>query len=311
MRDGNIFALKTFEQRLEPTLSKTRFRREVEANLYTQKHDRIVRLLTAFSHRERFYLIFPLATKGSLERLWKEFVPQNVTQRSTQFRVAEWYSDDWLIGECLGIAEALMAVHGLVGDRPGGDEGLLHADIKAANILCFSESNERNSTIVLKLADFGEAKRFKSSLRADKIAHVKTYRPPEHSEDNVITLNYDVWCLGCLFLDFITWAILGYDGITDFIGKRTDEPEDPAVTENLGQIIEDTFFKRTKGESMPSILKRLHWGGYRKMEVDLGRATTTYYVWASSHVEITSRLKDAVVLVSAWTHYFQIPNNTS
>lgn len=298
MRDKSLFALKTFEQRLAPKLSKERFRREVEANLDTQKHDRIVRLLTAFCYRERFYLIFPLATKGSLERLWKEFIPQDVTQRSTHFRIAEWYSHDWLIGECLGIAEALLAVHGPVGHRSGGNEGLLHADIKAANILCFSEPDDHNPTIVLKLADFGEAKRFKSNLRADKIAHVKTYRPPEHSEGNVITLDYDVWCLGCLFLDFITWAILGQDGITDFIGKRTNEPEDPAVTENPGQIIEDTFFKRTKRESMPSILKRLHWGGNRKMEVDLGRATTTYSVWAASHVDITSRLKEAVVLVS-------------
>jgi serine/threonine protein kinase len=285
-------------------LSEARVRREVEANLDTQNHDRIVRLLTAFSYRERFYLIFPLATEGSLEKLWKEFVPEGIAQQSTEVRVAQWYSDEWLIGECLGIAEALLAVHGLVNDRPEGREGLLHADIKPENILCFSKPDDRNTSIVLKLADFGEAKRVNADLKASKVAHGKTYRPPEHYSSNAITLNYDVWCLGCLFLDFITWAILGQDGIDDFIRERTDEPEDLAVTKNPGQIIEDTFFKRTKKEPVPFILKRLHWGRKCDMEVDSIRATTIYSLWTASHLCITSRLKDAVVSVSKLASFF-------
>lgn len=323
----NVFALKTFEQRLVPGMSEDRFRHEVDANLDAPKHERIVRLLTAFSYREKFYLVFPLATEGSLEKLWKSYIPEGIDQSEqptppenpeqptpaiepeerTPARVAHWYSDEWLIGECLGIAEALLATHALPGDHPEGTSGLLHADLKPENILCFPKSERGKPSIVLKLADFGEAKRVKPNvdLKAGKVAHVKTYRPPEHATGNIITLNYDVWCLGCLFLDFVTWAILGQDGIDSFNERRESEEDEAAVTENPGQIIEDTFFKRTKQESVPFILKRLQWGRSCEMKVASRRATTTYSLWAASHVNITSQLKSAVVSVSEHCSYFR------
>ncbi|KAG6358297.1 hypothetical protein INS49_014181 [Diaporthe citri] len=261
LEKDNVFALKTFEQRLVPGMSEDRFRHEVDANLDAPKHERIVRLLTAFSYREKFYLVFPLATEGSLEKLWKSYIPEGIDQpeQPAPARVAHWYSDEWLIGECLGIAEALLATHTLPGDHPEGTSGLLHADLKPENILCFPKSEPGKPSIVLKLADFGEAKRVKPNvdLKAGKVAHVKTYRPPEHSTGNIITLKYDVWCLGCLFLDFVTWAILGQDGIDSFNDRREGEEDEVAVTENPRQVIEDTFFKRTKQESVPFILKRL------------------------------------------------------
>lgn len=284
-------------------MSQDRFLQEVKANL-AARHDRIVRLLTAFSYREQFYLIFPLAGEGSLEKLWKSYVPGGINQQSTPARAAYWYSDEWLLGECLGLAEALLATHELNAGSLGGTEGLLHADIKPENILCFPGSDLSNPSITLKLADFGEAKRVSSNveLTASKVAHVKTYRPPEHLTGNVITLNYDIWCLGCLFLEFVTWAVLGQNGLDAFVEKRQEEKDDSAVSKNPAQIIEDTFFKRVKGDPSPFILKRLHWGGKRTMEVEQGRATTTYSLWAASHVNITSRVKDSVVSVSICCH---------
>lgn len=281
--------MKTFDQRLAFGLSREKFEQEVEANSEAPKHDRIVRLLTAFSYGERFYILSPFAKEGSLEKLWKNYAPD-----------ASWYSDEWLVRECLGIAEALMATHGFSGGLTEETNGFLHSDIKPGNILCFSNVDLDKPCIVLKLADFGEAQRLKSNvdLKASRVAHVKTYRPPEHSSGNIITLNYDVWCLGCLFLDFVTWAILGQAGIDSFSRDRENEQYESAVTENPGQIIEDTFFKRTKQESMPFTLKRLQWGRSSEIKVGSGRATTTHSLWAASHVNITSRLKNAVVSVS-------------
>lgn len=288
--NAQLFALKTFEQRLAPGLSKKRFQHEVKANLEAPKHDRIVRLLTAFTYRERFYILFPHATEGSLENLWKSYAPPGVAQESAEVEVATWYTDDWLVRECLGIASALAATHGFV-DLPNEAKALLHADIKPENILCFRKPGS-NTPVVLKLADFGEAKLIDPSnpLKANKVAHVMTYRPPEHFPESQITLNYDVWSLGCLFLDFVTWAILGQDGVDSFSTDREDEQDSSA------QLIEDTFFRRDPGSFLSTKLRP---GSSKKSKVENGRSTTKYSLWVASHVKLTSRLKDGVVSVSA------------
>lgn len=298
--NDNIFALKTFEGQLVPELAEDRFRQEIEANLDAPKHDRIVRLLAAFTYREQLYLVFPLASAGSLESLWKEYIPDGIPQKSTRPRHADWYSDDWLVGECLGIAEAVVATQGLADDCPEGLNGLLHADIKAQNILCFQRFVLDKHSVELKLADFGEAKRLKpnASLKANTVAHVKTYRPPEHYQGKLITLNYDVWCLGCLFLDFVTWAILGHDGIDSFREIRENELDEECVTESPGQLIEDTFFKRVKKTPGSSLRQRLTLGYKSKKTVKPGQATMQHYLWVATHVGISSRLKDGVSLVS-------------
>lgn len=284
--------MKTFEQRLAPGLSRIRFQHEVEANLEAPKHDRIVRLLTAFTYRERFYILFPHATEGSLEKFWRSYAPPGVAEdsESTEAEVATWYTDDWLIRECLGIASALAAIHGFV-DLPNEAKALLHADIKPENILCFRKPGS-TTPVVLKLADFGEAKLIDPSdpLKANKVAHVMTYRPPEHFPESPITLKYDVWSLGCLFLDFVTWAILGQDGVDSFSTIREDEQGVSA------QLIEDTFFRRDRGSFWSTKLRP---GFSKKSKLDNRRSTTKYSLWVASHAKLTSRLKDGVVSVSA------------
>lgn len=290
--DDQAFALKTFEQRLAPGLSEKRFHHEVKANLEAPRHERIVRLLTAFEYRERFYILFPYANEISLERLWRSYNPPGVVQepRESVPVDAHWYTDDWLVQECLGIASALAATHGLDNDRQDAAKVLLHADIKPENILCFRNSGS-DVPVKLKLADFGEAKVFepKNPLLANKVAHVMTYRPPEHFPGSPLTLNYDVWCLGCLFLDFVTWAILGQDGVDSFSSLREDEES------GSEQVIEDTFFRWNTGSLFS---KRLRLGVAKKFKVDHERSTTKYSLWVASHLKLTPCLKNGVVLVS-------------
>lgn len=32
----------------------------------------------------------------------------------------------------------------------------------------------------------------------------------------LVTREYDIWSLGCLFLEFITWIVHGYTGVEEF-----------------------------------------------------------------------------------------------
>lgn len=299
--DDQAFALKTFEQRLAPGLSEKRFHHEVNSNLQAPKHERIVRLLTAFQHRERSYILFPYANEISLEKLWRSYAPPGVVQDSNGVLVANWYTDDWLVRECFGIASALAATHGFDDNRHDAARVLLHADIKPENILCFRTPGS-DTPVKLKLADFGEAKVFEPSnpLKTNKVAHLMTYRPPEHSPESPLTLNYDVWCLGCLFLDFVTWAILGQTGVDSFSSVREDEQS------GSGQVIEDTFFKWDTGSLFST---RLRLGVGRKLKVEHGQSTTKFSLWVGPHWKLTPRLKNEVISVSETSSFRSLSNS--
>ncbi|KAI0542768.1 kinase-like protein [Xylaria digitata] len=235
----NHFALKTFGKNSR-VLSEEHFQDEFKANQQAPRHNRIVTVLAAFKHRERFHLIFPLATGGNLEELWKAFSASNTS----------WYSTRWLLSECLGIAEGLVAIH-----QPTITTGLgtqhhpvpqLHGDIKPRNILCFETAEGGTKSYNLKISDFGVAHKVYegSSLEISRVAHTKTYRPPEYDTEDFVDLNYDIWCLGCVYLEFITWAILGWSEVEDFARYRIYERDDPYTSITKGGDYEDTFFKK-------------------------------------------------------------------
>lgn len=285
-----MLALKTFDQLLAPDLSYQRFQQEVDANLQTPNHERIVRLLAAFTYRERFYLLFPHANEGSLDEFWRSHSLTGIVQEPARAEDTELYTDRWLVGECFRLSDALAASHSLANERSDEARGLLHADIKPENILCFRDADSP-APAMLKLADFGEAKVIEPGvpLKSSKVARVLTYRPPERYHQNVITLNYDVWSLGCLFLDFVTWAIRGQDGIDSFSAAREDEEGDSA------QVTEDIFYRRG-----PTSLFSTTWsmGSSKKSKVENGRLRTKHSLLVTSHAKTNPRLKDAVVSVS-------------
>ncbi|KAG8158208.1 hypothetical protein KVR01_011969 [Diaporthe batatas] len=208
------------------------------------------------------------------------------------------HSHQWLVRQCLGIAEALVAIHGLAERNCERTKSLLHADIKAENILCFRTPESEERGVILKLADFGETEWLgpEVTLKPKGVAHVKTYRPPEKDFGKNITLSYDVWCLGCLFLEFVTWYTRGQEGIEWFSKMRAEEVDNSAVTAQPTHLVEDIFFKRTKQKPGASFYRRLKIGYSRTMKVRHGEtATTLRSLWVSSKVEIVPELKDGVI----------------
>lgn len=281
-------------------MDEYRFDRELRGNRNAPQHSRVVPLLSAFRHQQRFCFIFPWANGGNLRELWKSYSPLHVEVRG-ESRPAAWCTESWLLGECLGIAGALAAVHGFDTNSPRSAHPQIHADIKPDNILCFF--SDTGGAATLKLADFGEAVRVQADSTTDgrQVAHVKSYRPPEHrppkhSMGQTIGLNYDVWCLACLYLDLITWYLTGWDGVDAFSNNRFYEEDGPAIADaDLATVIQDTFFKRAIRTRIPTFGFNFICKSSLKAQ---DRVITRRSVGVLSSLEIEYVVKDAVSSVS-------------
>ncbi|KAK7920290.1 protein kinase domain-containing protein [Apiospora marii] len=240
---SDVFALKTFTDDFGPEISRSDFKKELKANRSIPRNERIIPLLLAFEHRGNLCLLFPWTELGDLKAIWKEHSsPRHDGPTGQQVSHAELHSSQWILRECLGIASAVAYIHDL------GPHCLLHADIKAENILGFLD----RGSVILKLADFGYSKVVGSAsaeVAVKGMAHTKTYRAPEYDIQKTVTTKFDVWSLGCLFLDFVTWDLMGYNEIIEFQQRRLDEEKDLGV--NHDNMVEDTFFKRVAGPSSP------------------------------------------------------------
>ena len=256
------FALKVFENLSD--LDGALAQNEVEVHQGVPEHPRIVQLLAAFKHRGDFHLLLPWAEGNDLQKLWSTHPsPSNIT----------WYSLHWFLKECHGIAESIVEIHTPRAPHPPLLEKLLvHTDIKPENILCFNTlPREEERSYMLKLADFGLSVLVNTDTRLEssKLAHIKTYRPPEHDTGENLSTKYDIWCLGCLYLEFVTWAMRGWKGVEEFEVARL-EMQDSILTEAWGSVEEDTFFKkipkrpRIASGVKPHFVNKYEWSDPRK-----------------------------------------------
>jgi serine/threonine protein kinase len=72
------------------------------------------------------------------------------------------------------------------------------------------------------ISDFGTANLAKEHTQTSKTVNFSpTYRPPEHDDaDSFVDSKWDVWSLGCLFLEFTTWLLMGKEGVEEFSNSR-------------------------------------------------------------------------------------------
>ncbi|KAK3950584.1 kinase-like domain-containing protein [Pseudoneurospora amorphoporcata] len=209
------------------------------ASLVTVKAQRdihLIKLLVTFSVTEDdgsevFYLLFPWA-EGNLWKYWKAHEQERLSQAR------------WMAQQCYQLARALLCVHNereqtlQYYDVPAGKGELYgrHGDIKAENVLYF----EADSTLVL--SDFGlgrlHTKHSRSNSDPKLVEKSATYRAPEFDLANGrISRSSDVFSLGCMFLEFVTWYIMGYDAVYDgFPDHRMD-------LDTIWGFESDTFFK--------------------------------------------------------------------
>jgi cyclin-dependent kinase 7 len=142
------------------------------------RHPNIVRLLDVFTHRFNLYICFEFA-QGDLETL--------IRDRRVTFKPADVKS--W-IQQLLRGLEFLHA------------RWILHRDLKPSNLLLGADG-------MLKLADFGLARRWGTPSRMTPQVVTRWYRPPELLFGaRLYSHAVDMWGAGCIFAELLLRAPL-------------------------------------------------------------------------------------------------------
>ncbi|KAH8652265.1 kinase-like domain-containing protein [Xylariales sp. PMI_506] len=262
-RDGP-FALKRMLK--DRTVTKNNFETEVRMlrAFSGNTHPHIVTLLTAYEHGGEYYLLFPWA-ECDLARWWEKNHP---VRNHAQVR--------WVAEQCLKIIEAIHFVH-----FPPNQEHLQpqkkvygkHGDIKAENILVFPTKDKSNMLIV---ADLGLTEVHRQVSRSNQspegLRRTRDCRPPESDsfQNNGISRAFDIWTLGIVFLNMMTWLIGGNELILAFETKRyapdtMDRIEAATYFESSSRSQETAEFKVKDSVKEVSLIMFSHLIVYRQL----------------------------------------------
>lgn len=216
---GGVFAVKTLKDS-----DDAKFRKEVESlkKFNGLVHDHLVTLLGTFTHKKQFSLIFPSA-ECDIENYWHY---RNPTPNLDDIEFVRWVSR-----QCRGIMEAVDAIHNPrhpITLSEEDQETLLygrHGDIKPENILWFKSFDEADRGIWV-ISDLGltafNREISRSMVPNKSILYTPGYRPPECDiKGGKISRAFDIWTLGCFYLEMLCWYLGGWELKAKFETDRT------------------------------------------------------------------------------------------
>ncbi|KAK4445806.1 kinase-like domain-containing protein, partial [Podospora aff. communis PSN243] len=246
--ERRVFALKTLHKGV-PGVDG--FERELgHLRRFNGKvHPHIITLLASFEHDGASYFIFPWA-ESTLETYWEKTMPSNNNTHPTQL---DPQTAAWVAKQLQGITGAIEAIHA---PRPHhlepGKEGFgRHSDLKPDNILWFRHDDDPKGLLVvtdLGLATFN--REVSRSIQPGSSARVPGYRAPECDMQNAKARRLtDIWTLGCIYLEFVTWLLGGDQLLGEFKEQRTS-------LDHLSRVRSNLFFEFEEDRSRGGSEKR-------------------------------------------------------
>jgi serine/threonine protein kinase len=178
-------------------------------------HQHFIQIIAYYEIDDGRYFLFPWAKYGNLRDYWRN---QNPSLSQSDL--------EWFFSQLVGLAEAIQKLH--------DEGGCRHGDIKPQNILCFEDTCTSASRyrVRLVIADMGLAKVHKDAtlLRNGETttkAYTVMYSAPETEGTGIPRSRlYDIWSIGCTYLEFVIWLLFGSEGLSQFqndiggIGQR-------------------------------------------------------------------------------------------
>lgn len=162
---------------------------------------------------EDLYFVFPWAEHGNLRQFWKQKTPSIDDNNYMK----------WIFDQLRGLAYAISTLH----NDNDNDKTCRHGDLKPENVLCFNTSSstvEKDQTsCIFVISDVGLSRIHDKSTEfrsRSKIAAGETvaYAAPETAlfPERPTSRRYDIWSLGCLYLEFVIWLLYGIEGLNRF-----------------------------------------------------------------------------------------------
>lgn len=174
-------------------------------------HKNIVKYLGSFKTKSHLYIILEYVENGSLASIIKP----NKFGAFPETLVAVYISQ---------VLEGLVYLH---------EQGVIHRDIKGANILTTKEG-------LVKLADFGVATKLtEADNNTDSLVGTPYWMAPEVIAMSGVSAASDIWSVGCTVIELLTCVPPYYDLQPMTALYRIVEEEHPPIPEHLSPLITD------------------------------------------------------------------------
>ena len=159
----------------------------------------MINLLMAYEQGAHFNLVFSWA-ESDLRTFWRNNKPSRSLSEAL-----------WMSRQLEGITAALASLHGANCKPEDRDKPLgRHGDLKPENILYFRGSTSGGlGTFVI--ADFGLSRCSFVPGRPEQCPTKLPRTPAYAAPEGLLAASYDIWTLGCVFLEFATWLLLGQE----------------------------------------------------------------------------------------------------
>ncbi|PSR97611.1 hypothetical protein BD289DRAFT_425290 [Coniella lustricola] len=266
------------------------FRREVRnlLRLHNAEHPNLLSLLATYKYKGYYHLVFPWAD-GDLRRLWQSTPNPQAGKEEMRWLASQCASIASALRSVHAGAESWMHSTGdgpSDKQRMAMNKFGLHGDIKPENIFIFSKGHQKKALAmglphlseetsssssdsdrssqsssptsvadeyVMSIGDFGGGEFFDPSSNPDPLKQITVaYRPPEYDTKlRPVSRSWDVWGLGCTYLEFVTWFLLGPNGLKEFAKRRTTR----TAAGKLSDEYFDTFVDETQTGGIRATLK--------------------------------------------------------
>ncbi|RWA09597.1 hypothetical protein EKO27_g5509 [Xylaria grammica] len=220
-----------FKVAVKSYVIQTDFYKEKKAlsRILTLRHPHLIQHIATIQRGNLFCIIFPWANGGSLCDFWRSY-PDALPTRSFKTFL-------WCFQQMAGLVDGLFPLHRV---------NYRHDDLGPYHILHFNDQDNSSVCGTLVIAGFRHAIRhhISSELRHDpemQSASSLLYEPPEAESPTPRPRRYDMWSIGCIFMEFAIWLLYGYNAIDKF-RKLLGDREIPWSERGA-------FYKSTEGDT--------------------------------------------------------------